>query len=102
MNPRYQGKTFLRFLECYVLHAIDELSDDDSKTMENITPQIQEMYGEQGTWYEVISKAMNLPSDFEDQIRPMWEKNRKLAQDNGETLLPQHFAEMFVDANLVE
>lgn len=43
---------------------------------------------------------MELPADTPKRIAEMWERNRELAKANGETLLPQHFAEMFVDRNL--
>ena len=37
---RYAGKPFLRLLECYVLAAIGELSDEQQATLRAMEPKL--------------------------------------------------------------
>ena len=100
-NPRYQGKPFLRLLECYVLWAIGELSGKDADTLQAMTPKLQQIYGIQGDWQAVVAAAMHLPPNMPSLVRSAWAKNIEIAQKQQATLTPQLFAEMFVDQNLV-
>lgn len=98
---RYQGKPLLRLLECYVMSAIGELSESDSKAMTDMTPKLHSVYGTKGTWQEAIEKAVKLPANMPEMIRGMWTKNSEIARVKKLKLSPQQFAEMFVDQNLV-
>ncbi len=100
-SNRYEGKPLLRLLECYVLRAIDELSAKDIALLEDMTPKLQQVYNSTGAWWEVIENVMELPSELPAAIREVWEKNMATAKDKELVLSPQHFAEMFVDQNLV-
>ncbi|QEX16441.1 hypothetical protein FRZ44_17340 [Hypericibacter terrae] len=99
-NPRYDGKPLLRLLELYVLWVIGELSQDDQVKLNAIAPKLQTIYGGAGQWHEAIAAAARMPSEMPDVIRDMWARNLEIARANGVTLLPQKFAEMFVDENL--
>jgi hypothetical protein len=99
-NPRYSGKPLLRLLECYVLWAIDQLTDKELSILQGMAPKLRSLYGVEGEWQQVIAFAANLPVDMPTRIRDVWTKNTEIARTNGATLTPQQFAEMFVDANL--
>ena len=99
VSERYVGKPFLRLLECYVLRAIGELSNDEESKLETMSPKLREVYKFDGSWHEVVSHVMEIPDGLPSQIDAIWKKNRELATQNGEELIPQDFAEMFVDHN---
>ena len=101
-NPRYQGKPLLRLLELYVLWSIDQLSEADAKSLQEMTPQLQSVYNAQGDWQQVIAVAMQFPPNMPEMIRDLWVRNCEIARQNQTTLAPQQFAEMFVDENLAE
>lgn len=101
MTSRYEGNPLLRLLECYVLWAIGELDDLQQATLEKMTPNLQSTYGVQGQWHEIIASVMDLPLNMPALIRDMWDKNQAIAREKSLSLLPQQFAEMFVDQNLV-
>ena len=100
MSDRYQGKPLVRLLECYVLRAIGELTSVDESNLKEMAPKLRDVYHAQGNWDEIIESIMELPADMPEKIAELWERNQELAKANGETLLPQDFAEMFVDRNL--
>ena len=98
-NARYNGKPLLRLLELYVLRAIGELSQSEERTLEEMAPKLQAIYGGRGQWHEAIAAALHIPPEMPTVIRDMWAKNLEVARSNGVTLPPQKFAEMFVDEN---
>jgi hypothetical protein len=101
VNPsRYEGKPLLKLLESYVLWTIGELPTKDAELLTQMTPKLQSIYGIQGDWQQIISAVMELPPNMPTLIRDLWTKNTQIARQNGVTLAPQHFAEMFVDNNL--
>ena len=101
MNPsRYEGKPLLKLLESYVLWTIGQLPTKDAELLTQMTPKLQSIYGIQGDWHQIISAVMELPPNMPTLIRDLWTKNTQIASENGVTLAPQHFAEMFVDDNL--
>ena len=102
MSSRYDGKPLLRLLELYVIWAIGELGEQEVATLGRMTPQLQQIYRRQGSWHEVIAAEMDFPENMVQRIIELWEKNRSLAERNGESLEPEHFAQMFVDQNLGE
>jgi hypothetical protein len=97
---RYQGKPLLRLLECYVLWAIDHLSETEANSLREMTPKLQSLYRVEGDWQQVIASVMQLPPNVPALIKNLWIKNTEIARQNGVTLSPQQFAEMFVDQNL--
>lgn len=98
LNPeRYVDNIFLRFLECYILKAIGELSAAEEKLIDQATPHLRKAFGANGTWEEVVASQMDFDDAFKKQVVEVWIKNRDKARTNGEELVPQDFAEMFVD-----
>ncbi len=100
-NPRYQGKPLLRLLECYVLSAIGQLPESEANTLVQMTPKLRSIYNANGDWQQVVASASQLPENMPMQIKVLWEKNSEIARNSGTTIMPQQFAEMFVDHNLI-
>lgn len=99
VKDRYIGKPFLRLLECYVLRAIGELTADEETKLKKMAPKLREVYKSKGVWYEIVAEVMEISDSVPAKIEGFWKKNSELAKQNGENLLPQDFAEMFVDHN---
>ena len=99
-NPRYDGKPLLRLAELYVVDAVGHLKPEDAKGLETMTPKLRQIYGTAGDWREAISKALAFPERMPQLIREMWDKNQKIARDNGASLSAEAFAVLFVDANI--
>ena len=94
---RYEGKPFLRLLECYVLEAVGHLHDEQRETLVRMGPQICEMYQRDGTWYEVINAEMGFSEADVAQIRDVWASNLEKAKELGATIDPNAFAMQYVD-----
>jgi hypothetical protein len=99
-NKRYEGKPFLKLLDCYVLWAIDELPEENARSLKEMTPKLRSAYNNDGEWQQIVSDAMELPPNMPLLIKGSWLKNTEIARRNGVTLTPLQFAEMFVDRNL--
>lgn len=97
---RYQGKPLLRLLECFVLKAINELSDADAENLKSMQPNLAKIYGKQGNWDQIIAATMEFPENMPTLIREIWDRNQVIAKQQNIVLAPQQFAEMFVDQNL--
>ena len=61
VSERYHGKPFLRLLECYVLRAIGELSEDDESNLNSMLPKLREIYRVNGAWYEIVCVSDGVP-----------------------------------------
>jgi hypothetical protein len=99
-STRYDGKPLLRLLECYVLKAIHQLDESHEVALKAMESKLAEVYAKTGAWDQIIAAVMELPENMPTLIRQMWERNQEIARASGVSLSPQHFAEMFVDANL--
>lgn len=100
-NPRYVGKPLLRLLECYVLWAIDELPEKDASSLVRMTPKLQDLYGSDGRWQDIIAGIFDMNAGMPEQLKSLWARNVEIARQNGAVLTPQQFAEMVVDDNFV-
>ncbi len=78
-DARYEGRPFLRLLECYVLWTIGELSTDQSEQLVAMTPNLRETYGFEGDWQTIVAHQMDFPSELLSSLREMWERNLKVA-----------------------
>jgi hypothetical protein len=99
-SGRYLHKPLVRLLECYVLWAIDKLHPGDEVQLAELGPRIAALYEVKGNWHEVVATVMDLPWNMGQIVRQYWRRDLAQAEENGETLEPQRFAEMFVDAYL--
>ena len=68
MDRRYEGKPLLRLLECYVLHAIGELSKEQIQKLDKMTPKLQQVYKLEGTWIDIIENVMDFSREMPLQI----------------------------------
>lgn len=100
MNARYHGKPLLRLIELYVIDSVGHLKPQDAVTLEAITPKLQELYNTKGDWRSAICKAMSFPESMNQNIKTLWAKNQKIAQEKGVSLSAEDFAVMFVDSNI--
>ncbi len=98
-STRYEGRPLLRLLECYVLWAVDALSDADAARLSEMTPRLRSIYRADGNWPDVLAQVMEMAPDTPERIRELWAKNQEIAMRNSATLTPQQFAEVFVDQN---
>lgn len=96
---RYAGKPFLRLLECYVLDAIGELSDEQQATLRAMEPKLHEVYGVRGSWQAVIEAQMDFPATVADKIREIWRTNAEKFASAGTPINAEDFAQHFVDTN---
>ena len=72
-DTRYAGEPLLRFLDSYVLNAIDLLDTDTRSHLEELAPKLCQILGTRpGTWQHSIEEALNLPDVAEDEIRKLW------------------------------
>lgn len=96
---RDSGSPLKRFLEGYVLKSIGSLSPGEEMQLREMAPKLRSALGRTGSWDEMIAAEMQFPPDLPSSIREIWEQNRKIAQDSGETLRPDEFARLFVETN---
>ncbi len=101
MSTTRYSKPLVRLLECYVLHAIGQLSESDSVQLKEMQPKLAQVYKCEKTWNAIIETVMKFPQSMPDLIRDNWQKNQEIALLNGVVLNPQQFAEMFVDQNFI-
>jgi ribonuclease D len=96
---RYQGKPFLRLLECYVLWAVGQLDPQQAEALERMTPKLREVYGTEGRWQDIVAAQMAFPDSLPEELRSLWARNQQIARDNGTVLEPEQFARMVADRN---
>jgi hypothetical protein len=96
---RYEGKPFLRLLECFVLSAIDALTDEQHAALTALEPKLHQLYGTQGSWSEVVAAQMGFPESVAEKIREIWRINSAKFAQAGAQINPEDFAQNFVDTN---
>ncbi len=100
-RSRYTDRPLLRLIECYVLWAIERLSEAEANSLKEMTPKLESIYRVKGNWQQIVAAVMHMPPNMPALIEDLWIKNTEIARRNGVTLSPQQFTEMFVDQNLV-
>jgi hypothetical protein len=96
---RYRHKPFLRLLECYVLKAIGELDTQQEQVLERMAPKLSVLYGEVGSWLEIVRLQMDFSANLPWQIRDVWDRTLSQAALKGVVVDPIEFATNFVDEN---
>ncbi|MFI4875711.1 MAG: hypothetical protein ACIALR_10250 [Blastopirellula sp. JB062] len=99
---RYEGKPFIRLLECYILSAIDELPPVYEEKLSEMGPALKESYNLEGGWREVVAQVMQFPDTVDDELRQMWTHNQAVAAQNNQILSAEAFAQAVVDQNFAE
>lgn len=98
---RYAGKPFLRLLESYVLKAIGRLSPQEERALEAMEDKLSAVYGQNGSWVEIVAAQMEFPVELPQRIREIWETGSARAREQGFTPDPIEFTRHFVDMNFV-
>lgn len=96
---RYEGKPFVRLIECYILSAIGELPELYAKKLDEMGPALKETYDLDGTWREVVAQVMEFPESIDDELRGMWNHNQAIAAQKNQILSAEAFAQAVVDQN---
>lgn len=65
-----------------------------------MAPKLQEVFSRAGTWDEIVVAELEFAPDIGDEILALWNKNQDIARQNGVTLTPMEFVEMFVAENV--
>lgn len=94
MDPRYEGRPFLRLVECYILERIGKLSERDGALLSQMTPKLRETYSREGSWAEIVEGEMHFDAGVSRTIAENWA--RWCAQRGGHD--PEAFARAFADA----
>jgi hypothetical protein len=102
MTSRYETKPFLLILHCYILECIGELQGQNRKQLASLQPKLQQIFNDDGSWFEIVAKEMQFSPDFPATVRAVWEKNLSSAVRSGVELVPREFAEAFVRGNFPE
>lgn len=97
---RYDGKPFLKLLDCYVLSSIGHLAEDQEQALNAMAPKLAETFGVRGSWFDIVATQMNLPHDFPQNIKRIWLQGKAKAEEQGFSVDPEEFAHHFVDTNL--
>ncbi|TWT38509.1 hypothetical protein [Blastopirellula retiformator] len=96
---RYEGKPFVRLIECYILSAIDELPEAYEQKLQEMVPALKETYNIDGTWKEVVAQVMQFPETIDEELRNMWNHNQAVAAQSNQILSAEAFAQAVVDQN---
>jgi hypothetical protein len=96
-EPRYEGRPFLRLLELYVLWAIGRLEEKEQRMLEQMTPKLQQTFGHQGAWHEIIAAQMEFGPGAADSARQNWQRWQEFRRQTGGPEHPETFAREFAD-----
>jgi len=96
---RYDGKPFLRLLDCYVLRAIGELSGPQTIALANMEPKLAQVYGISAAWHEIVAQQMSFPENLPAHILEIWQTGQRRAAELGLEADPREFTMQFVDTN---
>ena len=99
MTNRYDGKPFLRLLDSYVLWSIGHLDATSAAGLERMEPKLQEVYGQGGTWQEIVARQMDFPDTLPATIEGIWNDGSAKAREQGWAVDPLEFTRQFVDTN---
>lgn len=100
ITSRYDGKPFLRLLDCYVMDAIGVLDPEDDAMLKKAEPKFHTMFGLSGSWREIVVARMNFPPGMKGAVKELWEKGRpKFIAQHGFEPNPWDFTVHFIDTN---
>ncbi|MGQ7958872.1 hypothetical protein ACUTAF_14395 [Pseudomonas sp. SP16.1] len=99
-QDRYAGKPFLKLVDSFVLKCIGELDASQEDLLQQMTPKLQKTFSHSGSWEEIVMDQLHFGAEVRSAITELWEKNQGIAKQNGTTLTPMQFVEMFVANNV--
>jgi hypothetical protein len=97
---RYEGKPFLKLVDAFVLKSIGHLDASQEAVLQKMTPKLQETFKRSGTWEDIVLAELRFEPAVRVAIQELWEKNQSIARQNGASLTPLAFTEMFVANNV--
>ena len=98
---RYEGRPFLRLLDCYVMRTIGQLDEAQDESLQAIEPQLAQLYGKPSPWYQVVMDQMEFTEDMEANIRQVWIAALTKADELNMEIDPAEFTRQFVDTNFM-
>ena len=98
-KSRYEGKPFLKFLDCYVLEAINELDSETREMLTEMEPKLEASFGATGGWRGYVSQMMEFPEDLPEKIAQIWRDGSARIRKAGMEPDPVQFTHQFVDTN---
>ncbi len=101
LQDRYTGKPFLKLVDSFVLKCIGELDASQEDLLLQMTPKFQQTFSHSGSWEEIVMGQLHFGPEVRPAIKELWEKNQGIAKQNGATLTPIQFVEMFVANNVI-
>lgn len=96
-KARYGSKPFLRFLDFYVLDAIDQMTDSERLLLKSLEPKFALSFKMTGAWQEVVAHQMQFEDQYPIRINDEWAKYLEAAASENRTVHPHEFAVQFVD-----
>jgi hypothetical protein len=100
MSDRYTDKPFLRFVDAWVLKAIDHLDPATESYCKAMVPQLEQSFGLKGSWERIVEQQMKFGPELPGQIRKIWTDGQaRFEAANGMAPDPAQFAMIFVDRN---
>jgi hypothetical protein len=100
LQDRYDGKPFLKMLDCYVLDAIGHLDTQSEAALTAMEPSLRQQLNATGGWRAMVEQQMQFPDGMAGAIREVWEKGRpQFVAAQGHEPDPAAFAQSFVDTN---
>lgn len=96
---RYEGKSFLKLLDFYVLKSIEQIKPEDLEALTRIEPKLREVYGAQGDWFAIVAGEMDFPAELPGHIQALWLSYSEHAQQQGVVADPVQFTHSFIDEN---
>lgn len=100
LQDRYAGKPFLKLVDSFVLKCIGELDASQEDQLLQMTPKLQQTFSHSGSWEEIVMDQLHFSPEVRPAIKDLWAKNQDIAKQNGATLTPMQFVEMFVANNV--
>jgi len=99
-QDRYAGKPFLKLVDSFVLKCIGELDASQEDLLLQMTPKLQQTFSHSGSWEDIVMDQLHFGPEIRTAIKDLWAKNQGIAKQNGATLTPMQFVEMFVANNV--
>ena len=94
---RYDGKPFLRLLDCYTLKAIGKLDAQHANGLRQVEPMFAKTFGTAGPWDRIVAEQMDFPDTFPSTIRKAWDRYQAWAKENKTEADPETFKFEFME-----
>lgn len=96
---RYEEQPLLLIVENYILDCLGEF---DSSKHDGMGLLVQKLFGGSGSWQDAVRDVMDLPEDFDAEVRSLWAKNQKIASEAKQEIHPVQFAKLCADESFAD